>query len=202
MSADERLEPLHRALDQTGRLIAGARPEQSAWPTPCKSWNVQALVSHVVDETLRFASVSGGPPKGEPVVDLAPDVWAVAYERAAATLRAAWDRPGAVDETQDHPFGERPALWAVHQQTSELVTHAWDVARATGQPTDFDPDIGRLALDFLHDNMRPEFRGDEKDGFYIGKEVDVDDRLPLYDRIAAFNGRNPRWTSLQTGRSA
>jgi hypothetical protein len=29
------------------------------------------------------------------------------------------------------------------RQVTELAVHAWDVAKATGQPTDLDPAVGR-----------------------------------------------------------
>ena len=41
-----------RALDQTGAIVARVRPEQAAMPTPCRSWDVRALVNHVVYDRL------------------------------------------------------------------------------------------------------------------------------------------------------
>jgi uncharacterized protein (TIGR03086 family) len=80
---------------------------------------------------------------------------------------------------------------ALDQQITELTSHAWDIAKATGRSTDLDPELGELALAWGRQNMRPEFRGDEADGYYIGPEVPVADDAPLYDRLAAFGGRNP-----------
>jgi uncharacterized protein (TIGR03086 family) len=191
MSTSDPVQLLSRALDQTGELIAKVDPAQAVRPTPCKSWDVRALIGHVVEETYRFASVSGGPP--QPADMSLGDDWAGAYRKAADTLLKAWQRPGALEQTQTHPFGDVPGSWAVDQQITELTSHAWDIAKATGQSTDLDPELGQRALDWGRQNLRPEFRGDEADGFYIGAEVPVADDAPLYDLLAAFGGRDPAW---------
>ncbi|MQY08045.1 TIGR03086 family metal-binding protein [Actinomadura macrotermitis] len=181
---------LVRALDQTGRVIAAVLPGQATLPTPCRSWDVRALVAHIVDEVHQFAVVTAGG-KRHPAGDLGPD-WSAAYQAAADELVAAWRAPGALDRKIRLPFGEVPASWTIDQQLAELVIHAWDVAKATGQPTDLDPALGERALRWGHANLKPEFRGDEADGQHIGPEVSVPEDAPLYDRVAAFGGRDPR----------
>ncbi|MEV4015731.1 maleylpyruvate isomerase N-terminal domain-containing protein [Nonomuraea angiospora] len=66
-----------------------------------------------------------------------------------------------------------------------------DLARATGQSTDLDPELGAAALAFGLENLPPEIRGAESAGHQIGAEITVPDDAPLYDRLAAFCGRNP-----------
>jgi hypothetical protein len=85
-----------------------------------------------------------------------------------------------------------PTPWRLGQQITDLAVHGWDVAKATGQSTDLDPEVGRLALDWGRENLKPEFRGDEASGQSFGFEVAVADDAPLYDRLAAFFGRDPR----------
>src|SRR5215207_1587929 len=177
---------LSRALEQTGGVIAGVRPEQATLPTPCRSWEVRTLVNHVVDEVQRFTEVTSSGQRGRSDGDVIGEDWVGAYRAAAGSLLAAWRQPGALDRTHRLPGGEIPASWAVGKQITELVIHAWDIATATGQSTDLDPELGRLALDWGKENLRPEFRGDEATGHHIGPEVPVRDDAPLYDRIAAF----------------
>jgi Mycothiol maleylpyruvate isomerase N-terminal domain len=51
MTASARaLRLLSRAPDQTGAVVARVRPEQATLPTPCRSWDVRALVNHVIDQ--------------------------------------------------------------------------------------------------------------------------------------------------------
>jgi uncharacterized protein (TIGR03086 family) len=189
---DDPIAPLARALDQTGAVIARVRPDQAALPTPCRSWDVRALVGHVVDETRQFARVTAGGTRQPSAPYPLGDDWAGDYDAAAAELLAAWRQPGALDRKHALPFGEIPAEWALDQHLTELVIHAWDIAKATGQPTDLDPELGRRALAWGLDNLKPEYRGDEASGSHIGPERTLPEDAPLYDRLAAFGGRDPR----------
>jgi uncharacterized protein (TIGR03086 family) len=183
---------LERALDQAGTLIAAARPDQAGLPTPCRSWDLRTLVNHVVDEVRQFALVTGGGRRRPPEPDAIGEDWAAAYRAAADELRAAWRRPGALDREITLPMGSVPAVWTVDQQLTELAVHAWDVARATGQSTDLKPDVARRALDWGRENLLPQYRGAEESGSHIGPEVPLAPDAPLYDRLAAFGGRDPR----------
>jgi hypothetical protein len=51
-----------------------------------------------------------------------------------------------------------------------------------------------LALDWGRENLGPEFRGDEASGRVFGPEVSVPKDAALYDRLAAFFGRDPAQT--------
>ena len=189
-AAGEPVEQLSRALDQTGAVIGRVRPEQAALPTPCSAWDVHALVNHVVEDVQHFTASTAGDPWEPPERDLLGDDWPGAYRTAVAALLAAWRRPGVLEQPVRLPFGEFPASWRVGQQLTDLVVHAWDVAKATGQPTELDPALGRLAFDWARENLKPQFRGKD-----FGAEVPVADDAPLYDRLAGFFGRDPGWTA-------
>lgn len=190
-SGNGELTLLTRALDQAGAVIARVRPEQATLPTPCRSWDVRALVNHVVDEMNQFAIITGGGRRDHRGIDLLGDDWAGAYRAAADALTTAWRQPGALDRVHRLPGGEVTAVWTIGQHISEVTMHAWDIAKATRQPTYLDPELGQFALDWGRENDNPEFRGDEADGYQVAAEVPVPDDAPLYDRLAAFNGRDP-----------
>lgn len=183
---------LRTALDQTGTVISRVRPEQAARPTPCRSWDVRALVNHIVRDVQMFDTVARGGRRETSDRDVIGDDWAGAYREAAASLLAVWERPGALEGTRQLPFGEVPASWQVYQVVSDLAVHAWDVARATGQPTEMDPEVGQASLDWGRENLKPDFRGDESSGQVFGPEVTVPADALLYDRLAGFFGRDPR----------
>lgn len=182
---------LSRALDQTGTVISRVRPEQAALPTPCRSWDVRALVNHVVHDVQMFTLVARGGTREQGAPDLIGDDWSAAYQQSAEALLAGWQRPGAFEGTLRLPFGEVPASWQVHQAISDMAVHAWDVAKATGQPTDLEPEVGQVALDWGRENLKPRFRGDESSGQSFGPEKPVPEDAPLYNRLAAFFGRDP-----------
>ncbi|WP_449061886.1 TIGR03086 family metal-binding protein [Planomonospora algeriensis] len=185
---------LSRALEQTGAVIAGIRPEQAALPTPCRSWDLRALVGHVVDELHQFALVAAGERRRALDGDLLGDDWTGAYRTAADALLTAWRQPGALERTHRYPGGEVPATAAVGQNITELAAHTWDIAKATGRSTDdLDPEVARFALEWDQAHDDPRFRGDEADGFQVAPQVPVTDDAPPYDRLAAFGGRDPSW---------
>jgi uncharacterized protein (TIGR03086 family) len=186
------LDLLERTLAQTGAIIARVRPDQATLPTPCASWDVRTLVNHLVHDVRQFTKMAQGGRYEPDDADVIGDDWAGAYREAASSLLAAWRRPGALDRTVRLPFGEVPASWSVGQQVADLAVHGWDVAKATGQPTDLDPEVGQFSLDWGRENLKPQFRGDEASGKSFGPEVAVPEDAPLYDRLAACFGRDPR----------
>jgi uncharacterized protein (TIGR03086 family) len=181
---------LSRALGQAGTVTSRVRPEQAALPTPCRSWDVGELVNHVVHDVQMFTLVARGGRRGQGAPDLIGDDWSVAYQQSAEALLAVWQRPGALEGTLRLPFGEVPASWQAYQAISDMAVHAWDVAKATGQPTDLEPEVGQVALDWGRENLEPQFRGDESSGQNFGPEKSVPEDAPLYDRLAAFFGRD------------
>ena len=189
--ASEPIARLSRALDQTGALIARVRPEQATLPTPCRAWDVRALVNHVVQDVRQFTAMVGGAEWEQHDTDVIDDDWLGVYRAAAGALLAAWQREGALDGTVQLPFGAVPAAWCVNQQIADLAVHGWDIARVTGQSTDLDPDLGQVALAWARQNLQPQFRGEEGSGRAFGPEVPVPESAPLYDRLAAFFGRDP-----------
>lgn len=117
-----------------------------AWdgPTPCADWNVRALVNHVVGEN-RWA-----PPllAGETVADvgdafdgdlLGADPAAAWHESVAEAIRAT--RDVALDRIVHLSFGDVPAEEYLWQLTTDALVHAWDLARATGQPEALPADL-------------------------------------------------------------
>jgi len=107
----------------------------------------------------------------------------VAHQRAQETFA----EPQALTRTYQLPIGELPGTAFIELRTSDLLTHAWDLAIATGQPTDLDPELAEYVLAFSKQMMsRPGLRGD---GRPFGEEQPCDDERPAADRVAAFLGR-------------
>jgi uncharacterized protein (TIGR03086 family) len=179
-----------RALDEATRLVDGVRPEQMGLPTPCSDWDVRALISHLVAGNIRFLDVAEGKPRPErgPVTpDVLGDDPAGAYRRSAEALKQAWRDPSRLDQQCELPFGVMPGRAALGLHLVETVTHAWDLAKATGQQPMFDPDVVQAAAQFAHSTM-PK---DRPPGMPFAPPVPVADDLPELDRLAAFLGRMP-----------
>jgi uncharacterized protein (TIGR03086 family) len=179
------LELLSLAIDQLDTLIAGIRPEQASLRTPCPDWDLRQLVNHIVFDLSLFEAGLRGTQRGAPDADLIDDDWLAAYRAGAASLMQAWQARGT-DGTLHTQAGDFPLTRALGQHVADLAVHGWDVARAVGQPTDqLDTEVGEAGLAFLHENLKPEYRGQA-----FGPEVPVPESAPIYDRLAAFSGRS------------
>jgi uncharacterized protein (TIGR03086 family) len=67
-----------------------------------------------------------------------------------------------------------------------MAVHAWDLVRATGVRTRLDAEVAERGLAFMSKGLTPENRGE-----VFAPEVPVADDAPVYDRLAAFAGRDP-----------
>jgi uncharacterized protein (TIGR03086 family) len=180
------LATLARAVDQAGDVIVGVAADQWEMRTPCHEWDVARLVDHIT-QSARNGTVraTGGKADWTAAPPHADDA-AAEFQAAAAALIEAW-RSAELEGTVDMPgMGQMPRRFPVDQLTAEFAVHSWDLARATGQSTGLDAVVGEAALTWARGALRPQMRGEA-----FGPEVSIDPSAPLYDRLAAFFGRDP-----------
>jgi uncharacterized protein (TIGR03086 family) len=70
----------------------------------------------------------------------------------------------------------------------ELATHGWDLAVATGQAAELDPELAEALLPFAAQMLPPAPRGGE---LPFEAVVTVDADASPTDRLAAYLGRDP-----------
>jgi uncharacterized protein (TIGR03086 family) len=169
------VDQLADALERTGRIIAGIRDDQWHNPTPCTQWDVRAVADHLIKGNALFAGALGG---GE--FDTKD------YREVSARLLEAFRKPGAVDGTVTVPFGTVPGEFALHLRLTELLMHGWDIARATGQKTDFPDEMVEQELQFGQRaiGMIPP----DRSPFQPSKPAP--EGAPAIDRLAALLGRD------------
>jgi uncharacterized protein (TIGR03086 family) len=175
---------LRRAGEMAAQLIDKTTPEQLGLPTPCSEWDVRALINHITSGNLRFIGVLGGPPGPAPGEDVLGDDPAAAFRSSFTKLAAAFDEDGVLERTVQTPLGEGPGVLLLTIRITELTTHSWDIAVATGQPRDLDPALIEFAAAALRASNLP--RGE---GGPFGPEQPVPDDAPAADRLAALAGR-------------
>ena len=178
------IDLIDRSLDQAGRAIDGVAPDQQDLATPCASWNVRALVNHVVRDTQQFALMARGEKWAPGSIDLPPEDWSRTFHDDASSLLSAWREQGELDDAQ---------RGRASQQIAEFAVHTWDIARATSQRMTLDDDVAEEGLSWAQANLKPEYRGSEESGKVFGPEVAVAADAPLPDRLAAWFGRDPSW---------
>ena len=166
-------ENLERAIGAAKDVLAGVKQDQLDDPTPCASWKVRDLINHLVGGSYFFASATNA---GE-----------VVRRRERARLRRrrlrqlptttgakqaveAFNVPGAQEKIVKLPFGEFPGSGFMGLATVDTFTHAWDLAKATGQSTDLDPELAEQLLAASKATISDEFRGDEPMPFAKQKE--------------------------------
>jgi uncharacterized protein (TIGR03086 family) len=185
-------EVLEQALGEVGAVLAKVSPDDMDEPTPCASWKVRDLVNHVVASPAFFAAVAET--GVAPARDQGPDLTGGDYrsEFAATSERAlsALNADGAMDQIVKLPLGDVPAGAFVMIASTDMFTHAWDLAKATGQSTDLNPQLAAQLLEFARAALHEEMRGPEGQAVF-GPEVRIDDGAPAADRLAAFTGRQP-----------
>jgi uncharacterized protein (TIGR03086 family) len=131
-----------KALEQTGRTVAGIASDQLDQGTPCDGWDVRALLNHVVSGNEWAAELAAGRTIEEVGDRLDGDVIgndpSAAYEASAERAAAAFLRPGALEAPCAVSYGPVPGSVYAGHRFIDILIHGWDLAKATGQPTSLD----------------------------------------------------------------
>ena len=189
MSADT----LEQAFASTARILANVSPDQLDGPTPCRSWTVRDLVNHIVGGATFFAVIAEtgeAPGRADQAADFTRENFCAGFDQGAKRAVSAFRADGVMEKIMTLPFGQLPGAVFVNIAATDTFTHGWDLAKATGQPTDLDPALAAEllagAMAALPDSMRGP---DGKAAF--GPKVDAAESAPPADRLAAFLGRTP-----------
>ena len=183
-------ENLSRAFSSTRNVLSTVKPDQLDDPTPCKSWKVRDLIGHIVGGAHWFgASTETGESAPLSEKDWTEGDMVASFDAGVARAVAAFGAPGAQDKIVKLPFGEFPGSVYMGLATTDTFTHGWDLARATGQSTDLDPELAGQLLEGAKLLVPDQFRGDEPLPF--GPKVEPPPGATAADRLAAFMGRQP-----------
>ncbi len=189
------LEPATRRMAD---VITGIPEGPLDGPTPCPAYSLGDLLDHVGGLTTAFTmaatkelTAAASQPPSADASRLGED-WRTRIPHDLAALAKAWREPDAwIGMTKaggvDLP-GEVAGLVAL----DELVVHAWDLARATGQSYDVD----EPSLEAVH-GFVAQFSGpgqEESRAGLFGPEVEVPEDAPLLDRVIGMTGRDPAWS--------
>lgn len=180
------LSDLDRSLAAAETIVAGIKDDQWTAPTPCTELDVRGVLNHLIRGNLLFAAIIAEEPRPEPGTDHLGDDPLAAFGEAAARLRTAFGAPGALEEIYTAPFGTGPGAVLAHVRVVEILTHGWDLARATGQPAGFPDDVAERALAGTRRALSERPQGPRAP---FAAEVPVPPDAPAVDRLAGFLGR-------------
>jgi uncharacterized protein (TIGR03086 family) len=134
-----------RALEHTGRYVAGVKDNQWDDPTPDAEWDVRKLVNHVVSGNYWVTPLVGGKTIEEVGDrydgDVLGDNPSAAYQQSAKEAAAAFNAAGAMQAPCAVSYGPVPGeIYAGHRFIDVLI-HGWDLAKATGQDATLPADL-------------------------------------------------------------
>jgi uncharacterized protein (TIGR03086 family) len=184
------LPMMNRVLDQAGAVVDNVKPDQLGNSTPCTEWTVRDVINHITGGATMFAvcveqgsvpddllgQIMGGDNLG--------DDYKGSFHSASDRARVAFSSEGALEKMVKLPFGEMPASVALNIAVMDVMTHAVDIAKATGQKID-DDDLLTTALEVGRQLITPEFR---QPGVFDAEQPCPDD-ASAEDKLLAFAGR-------------
>jgi uncharacterized protein (TIGR03086 family) len=172
------VEQHRRACDGFTRAVASAAGSWSA-PSPCSEWDARGVLEHVIgfQDKMLLEPLGAKPsrPKDDPAAR-----WAVTVE----ALFAALDKPDALDEKMSSMLGVL---------TTDVLVHTWDLAKATGNDVDLDPELCEIGYERAQQNL-DKFAMSEM----FASPVEVRDDASIQDKLLGVFGRDPAWSASPT----
>ncbi|MFI5914642.1 TIGR03086 family metal-binding protein [Dactylosporangium sp. NPDC051541] len=183
------LKEAHRALRT---VTAPLQPKDSARSTPCSQWNVAQVLQHAAGDQLGYAAAITG--TGGPTFDpFAPtgDLPAGFVEEALKTAEAAWSTVphDAQSVPTPLPQGELSPWLAAGACALDAAVHAWDIARATNQPSPLTDALSADLLKVAQELVEPLRAW----GAYAAVLPPTPTDTPT-ETLLRYLGRNPHWT--------
>jgi uncharacterized protein (TIGR03086 family) len=128
-------QPLEQAIATTREVLGNVSADQMGSDAPCASWDVAALINHIVGGLHFFvAGIKGEPPAEAP--DFASGDFMASFDVASSELVGLFGPEGALEKMYKLPFGEMPGPAFMGLAMTDTFQHGWDLAKATGQSTD------------------------------------------------------------------
>jgi uncharacterized protein (TIGR03086 family) len=136
------------AQNWVAALIEGVQTDQLGLPTPCHDFDVRDLIAHVYKGADRVRGMGEGRAADtiDFTVDQLPADLAAGYREHIAAAQQAWAGDDSLGRLVTAPWGTVPGAMAVGGYLTEALAHGWDLATATGQPNEIDPELATVAL--------------------------------------------------------
>jgi uncharacterized protein (TIGR03086 family) len=183
------------AATTVGLLVQEVPDDRLGDPTPCPDYTVGDLVEHIGGLALAFTAAAqkdlGAFTNSAPQPDaarLAPD-WRTRIPAALTALAAAWREPEAWTGMTRAGGVDLPGEVGGLVALDEIVLHGWDLAVATGQGFQVEPDL----LTAVHGFVASFDPDPDAQNRLFGPIVEVPEDAPLLDRVLGLAGRDPAW---------
>ena len=186
-----RADLLERANASTEKVLVNVTRDELERPSPCASWLVRDVVNHVVGNNFWFEAIARDGIAPDRPDNAAPDEsggdYLGRFQEGAARAVAAFET--ATGATLTLPWSPMPAEVFVVMASADQFVHGWDLATATGQTTDLDPELATRFLEFYRQAIADEFRGPDPVAPF-GPLVSISSTDPVA-QLVAISGRTP-----------
>ena len=183
-------ENLQKAFDSTRKVLENVKPDQMDDDTPCASWKVKDVLNHIVTGSQWFGDSMNAGESAD--FENAPDYSSMDYMKifndGAKKSVEAFGKDGAQEKMVKLPFGEFPGAAFMGLATTDTFVHGWDLAKATSQDANLDPDLAKQLLEGAKATIPDAFRGEDTK-MPFGPECEAPPDAPYADQLAAFLGR-------------
>jgi uncharacterized protein (TIGR03086 family) len=181
------------ANDEFARRLRLVVPDDWRRPTPCREWDVRALVNHVIGGNVRYQLLLHGAPteqvEATRTVDHLGDDALVSFAASADGVVASFQEKGALERIAHHATGYRTGRELLSMRILDAAIHGWDLARAIGADETLDDHIVAFLLAYTADlDLGPGQRA------FAPAEGDVPHHAPPQDQLLHRLGRHPNIT--------
>lgn len=138
MDFDDALRDYAAAAHWVGELMADVPESSLTSTTPCAAFDVRSLSGHLLGTAERSVGTAERRSTREiehVIVDVPDALLARRYRELTQQACIAWSALDP-DESVLAPWGQSSAIDAVRGLTIETLVHGWDLAVATGQPSE------------------------------------------------------------------
>ena len=184
-------EILEHANASTEKILANVTHDQLGLASPCTSWQVRDVVNHIVGNNFWFEAIARDGVAPDRPDNATPDEtggdYVSRFREGSSGAVAAFAT--AMGSTLTLPWSPMPAEIFVVMASADQFVHGWDLARATGQPTELDPDLAVQFLEFYRQAIADEFRGPDPVAPF-GALVSTSSSDPVA-QLVAVSGRIP-----------
>lgn len=150
------LRHLSESMGDAVATAGAADGDPLSLPTPCPEWDVRALLDHVTGGNRFTVDVLAGH-DGQQALDRAmasfddEHVPLDAIGESCNRQLDAFNRPGVLEGTYQHLFGELSGDQVLRLRLHDLGMHLWDLQQALGSTTPMDSTYAGWAIAELAD---------------------------------------------------
>ena len=170
-----------KSAKATRPIVVALESGQMDNSTPCKEWNVQQVLDHVLGgASMGAARIGGQENLGTEGSNIER------YDASTAALAEAAGDATNLEKPVETPFGEMPGGQLLAGLAMDVFVHGWDLAKATGQDTSLDAELSG-AYHAMFEGQMDMLRN----GGATGPEVPVSADASIQDKLIGMMGRQP-----------